>query len=351
MNENLIKQSAPHVRQTATVGSIMLDVILALMPIYLVCVFYYGIRAFVLGAVGVLSCCAFSAIGAFASRREPDFSDFTPIITGMMIPLLMPADIDYYVVVAASAVAILVVKFPFGGTANNMFNPAAVGFASVALCWPQKIFTYPSLSESLEVFGENTAKSAQSAAYSLSIGAAPDDGILNLVIGYTPGPMGAVNIAVIVACGLFLIIRRAANWRTPAFFLATYSLLSLIFVRVSLGRVEAMLYEVFSGMAVFGAFFMLTEPVTSPKGDFSKIVAAIVSGTVAFLFRRFGGFEDGFVFALILMNVFSPFVDDISEVYLHLYRNGKLSLGNLRNEMSSKMSLNKGNTGKEAAGK
>lgn len=321
MREKLMFQNAPHVRQSESVLTIMTDVVIALVPLYIMSFFYYGVRALVLGLCGVASCLVFSAVGSLVSKERPNIRDLTSAITGLIIPLLMPADVPYYVVLAACAVAILVVKLPFGGTGYNLFNPAAVGFASVALCWPELVYRYPAVLRTLSVFGENAEKAATSPAHSLAIGAVPEYDVLDLLLGSAPGPMGATNILVIVACGVFLIVRKAVNWRTPVFFLLTYGVCAALFPRIGGSAFDALCYELFSGMIVFGAFFMLSEPVTSPKRDFGKLLYSVVAGIVVFLFGYFGGFEDGFVYALIVLNVFTPVFDTICENTLHLYRN------------------------------
>ena len=319
MKERLMLQNAPHVRQSESVVTMMGDVIIALLPIYLMAAFYYGIRSIVLGLCGAAFCMLFSVIGSLLLREKP-VPDLTPIITGLIIPLLMPADIPYYVVISACAIAIMVVKVPFGGTGSNLFNPAAVGFASVAICWPELVFSYPATMQTVEVFGETTAKIAQSPAYSLSLGAVPDYGVLDMLLGSAPGPMGATNILVVVACGIFLVVKKAVNWLTPVSFLAPYIILCLLFPRIGGSAFDALCYELFSGTIIFGAFFMLPEPVTSPKRDFGKFMAGITSALVVFLFRYFGGFEIGFASALIVMNVFSPIFDGICENVLHVLR-------------------------------
>lgn len=321
MNEKLRFQNAPHVRQSESVFTIMTDVIVALLPLYLMSFFFYGARALVLGICGVAFCSLFSAIGSLVSKERPDIKDLTPVITGLIIPLLMPADISYYVIIAACAVAVLVVKFPFGGTGYNLFNPAAVGFASVAMCWPEKVFSYPQVMSKLGVFGTNDLVAAVSPAHSLAIGAVPDYDVLDMLMGSAPGPMGATNILVIIACGVFLCVRKAVNWRTPAAFIVTYGILAVIFPRIGGSGFDALCYELFSGTVIFGSFFMLAEPVTSPKRDFGKLMYSAVAGIVVFLFVHFGGFEDCFVYALIIMNVFAPIFDLICENVLHIYRN------------------------------
>ncbi|MBQ8595287.1 MAG: RnfABCDGE type electron transport complex subunit D [Oscillospiraceae bacterium] len=331
MKEKLMFQNAPHVRQSESVVTMMTDVIVALLPIYLMAFFYHGARSLVLGLCGALCCSVLSVLGALLLREKP-VPDLTPIITGLIIPLLLPADIPYYVVISACAVAIFVVKIPFGGTGSNLFNPAAVGFASVAICWPELVFRYPATMQAIEIFGESTAKIAQSPAYSLSLGAVPDYNVLDMLLGSAPGPMGATNILVVAACGIFLIVKKAINWITPVSFIVPYALLCLLFPRIGGSPFEVLCYELFSGTVVFGAFFMLTEPVTSPKRDFGKLMAGISSAIVVFLFRYFGGFEMGFASALIVMNVFSPIYDAICESVLHVSRHKESFVASIKEE-------------------
>ncbi len=338
MKENLMRQAAPHVRQSESVFTMMTDVIIALVPLYLMSFFYYGIRAIVLGAFCVVCCTMFSALSTLIVRNKVNFRDLTPVVTGLIIPLLMPADIPYYVIFTAAAIAILVVKFPFGGTGNNLFNPAAVGYAAVAICWPDIVFKYPATLQSINVFGESNALSATSPAASLSIGAVPEYDLIDMLLGNAPGQMGTTNILVIAACGLYLIVRKTVNWRTPVFFLATCALLSAAFPRIGGSAFDAMCYELFSGMLVFGAFFMLSEPVTSPKRDFGKLLYSVVSGIVVILFRYFGGLEAGFVYALIVMNVFAPLFDKICESFLHIYRHKDQVIEAYRNKKEKSIS-------------
>ncbi len=335
MKERLMFQNAPHVRQSESVVTMMTDVIVALLPIYLIAFFYHGARSLVLGISGVFFCGILSVLGAILLREKPA-ADLTPIITGLIIPLLLPADIPYYVLFSACAVAIFVVKIPFGGTGYNLFNPAAVGFASVAICWPELVFRYPATMQKIEVFGESTVKIAQSPAYSLSLGAIPDQNILDLLLGSAPGPMGATNILVVVACGIFLIVKKAINWIEPVSFILPYSVLCLLFPRIGGSPLEALCYELFSGALIFGAFFMLTEPVTSPKRDFGKLMAGVSSAIVVFLFRYFGKFEMGFASALILMNVFSPIFDSVCENVLHVIRHTDDISASLKAEIAAK---------------
>ncbi|MBQ5896873.1 MAG: RnfABCDGE type electron transport complex subunit D, partial [Oscillospiraceae bacterium] len=157
-----------------------------------------------------------------------------------------------------------------------------------------------------------------------------------LLLGSAPGPMGATNILVVVACGIFLIVKKAINWIEPVSFILPYSVLCLLFPRIGGSPLEALCYELFSGALIFGAFFMLTEPVTSPKRDFGKLMAGVSSAVVVFLFRYFGKFEMGFASALILMNVFSPIFDSVCENVLHVLRHTDNISASIKAEIAAK---------------
>ncbi len=325
MNEHgLILQNAPHVRASESLFTVMADMLVALTPLYLMAWFYYGPRALLLGLIGAATAWTLDLLGVLAGGRRPDLRDLSAAVTGLLIPLLMPASVPYYIVAAACAVAILAVKFPFGGTGNNLFNPAAVGFAFAAICWPEQVFRYPAPMQRLAVVGDAVAKTVVSPAHSLMRGAIPSLDLFDMILGNASGPMGATNILVILACGLYLLVRRTIGWRAPASFLLVSGLMATACPRSPFGVFDSVGWELCSGMLLFGAVFMITEPVTSPKRDFAKLLYGAAAGVMAMLFRYFGGFEDGFVFALILMNVSAPLFDRVCEHLLHQIRHGAL---------------------------
>jgi len=330
MNEHgLILQNAPHVRTSESLFTVMGEMIVAMAPLYVIAWFYYGPRALLLGLTGAATAWVLDMLSVLACGRRPDLRDLSAVVTGLLIPLLMPASIPYYVVVTACIVAILAVKFPFGGTGNNLFNPAAVGFAFTAICWPELVFSYPAPMQELAVAGEVAAKTAVSPAHNLMLGAIPSLDLFDMILGNAAGPMGATNILVILACGLYLLVRRTIGWRAPLSFLLVSGLMAMMWPRSPFGTFSSVGWELCSGMLLFGVVFMITEPVTSPKRDFAKVLYGATSGAVVMLFRYFGGFEDGFVFALILMNVFAPLFDRVCENVLHKIRHGTLLPKNL----------------------
>ena len=322
MTGHFILQSSPHVRSRESSATVMGDMMIALLPLYLMAFYYYGWRTLLMGLVGIFTAQALDLLTTVMSGRKPNWRDFSAAVTGMILPLLLPASAPYYVVATGVAVAILAVKFPFGGTGNNLFNPAAVGFAFVAFCWPGSVFSFPVPLERLALTSTTAFTAGVSPAYSLAIGAIPEYDALDMLLGAVPGPMGATNILVILACALFLIVRGTINWRLPLSFIITAAVMSALFPRVPTSAAVSVEYELFSGCLMFGAVFVLTEPVTTPKRDTSKVLYGICSAVAVMLFRYFGGFEEAMMFAMVIMNVLSPAFDYATEKLLHKLRTG-----------------------------
>ena len=146
----------------------------------------------------------------------------------------------------------------------------------------------------------------------LGIGGLPQYDLVEMALGNFPGPMGATNILVILACLLYLVFRNTVHWESPVFFFLSAGITAFVIRWIaSLGATTPtsfttlliyMLYELMSGIMLLGGVFLLGDPVTTPKRDWSKVAFAVVAGIVTMLFRRYGGFEEGFTFAVLLMN-------------------------------------------------
>ena len=123
----LIPKKAPHIRSDTNNKTVMGDAVVTLAALYFMAACYYGQRAIRLGLLSVVVCWCADAACVWLRGRRVSLRDFSPVVTGMIIPLMMPAGIPYHIVVVADLFAILIVKQPFGGIGNNLFNPAAGG--------------------------------------------------------------------------------------------------------------------------------------------------------------------------------------------------------------------------------
>lgn len=300
---------APHIRHQENTRSMMVDVILALLFLYAMAYFYHGARAVGLGVVSVAAATVSDAICTLIYRRRVNVRDLSAVVTGLLIPLLMPASISYFIVVVAAVFGIVVAKHPFGGVGHNVFNPAAAGFAFVAICFTDLLFTYPMPLLRLPLFGPVEATLVNSPAFTLALGGQPGYSFVEMLLGNYPGPMGATNILVVLACLLFLVLRSAVNWRLPLSFFLISALVAFLFPQGGAGlmldgamRLRLAAYEMMSGCLLLGGVFLLGDPVTTPTRGWSKVAFAVLTGIMVMIFQRFGDLEEGLPFALLLMN-------------------------------------------------
>ncbi|RPF47545.1 electron transport complex protein RnfD [Hydrogenoanaerobacterium saccharovorans] len=312
--------NAPHIKARETNRTVMGDAIIALLPLYLMAFYFYGERAAMLGLVSVGTCVAADILCILLRGQKINLRDFSPVVTGMMLPLLLPASIPYHIVIIGGLFAIIFVKQPFGGVGQNLFNPAAGAFALMAISWPDKVFLYPEPLMKLEAFGEITSKLVEGSAHTLKLGGVPVINTLDMITGNFAGPMGATNILVLTTCLIYLIFRKTVSWQVPISFLATTALMAYCFPRIPTSGFSSVVLEMLSGSLMFGAVFMLTDPVTAPKRGLSKYFYGIISAVVTMLFRRYGGYEQTVMFAILLMNAFAPVIDRVSEFILRILR-------------------------------
>lgn len=288
----------------------MRDMLLVLMAISVLPVVYHGLRAAVL-ILGSMAVCLLSYIVVqLVTSRTIWITDCSPLITGAMIALLMPANVPYWVVAAADIFAIVVAKEPFGGTGHTPFNPAAAGMVFVSVLWPQHVFSYYTMNigQTLPLFGGEVSTSPSPTAWMQS-GIQPEIMPFEMLWGRFEGPMGATATAAVVAGFVYLIIRRSADWRAPVFFVAAAACYAALFPRLLTGAEISVKYELLSGSLLFCACFMAADPCTTPRTSIGKCLYGVLAGVLLMLLRNYGAYEQGGCFAILLMGPVSPLLD------------------------------------------
>lgn len=305
---------APHIRSTVSNRTVMGDAVITLLAIYIMSAFYYGERALWLCGISVATCTVADMLCYLLRHKKPNVLDYSAMVTGLIIPLLMPASVDYRIVITAGLFAICVVKQPFGGVGSNLFNPAAGGLAFAIVCWSAELFAYPAPFTALPAIGEMTATLYSGSAYTLYVGGIPQTGLSNLALGLAPGPMGATNLLVVGACLLYLVLRRTVRIQQPLCMLAAVALVAWLFPRVDATAVESVVYELVAMPTLFVTAFMFSDPVTTPSRGSAKAAYAFVSGLVLMIFRYTGGYEITAPFAILAMNALTPVFDKVAEI-------------------------------------
>jgi electron transport complex protein RnfD len=170
------------------------------------------------------------------------------------------------------------------------------------VCFPAQVFSYPIPRENLPLYPGEDLLLTKSPAFTLQLDGTPTYDWVEMALGNFPGPMGATNILVILACLLYLVLRGAVRWQTPVAFLATFCALCWLFPRSTMEPLATVLYEVMSGTLLFGGVFMLTDPVTSPQRGWSSVFYGMTTAVLLLVFRRYSRLEEEFVFVLLLVN-------------------------------------------------
>ena len=307
MDQMLTVSSSPHLHGGERTHNLMLDVLVALTPTLLLSSYLFGYRALLVAAVSVGSAVLFEYLYRKLMKKENMIADLSAAVTGLLLAFNLPVNIPLWIPVVGSFFAIVVVKQLFGGLGCNFVNPALA--ARVFLfSWSVHLTTFarPAL-DFTQYLGADAVTSATPLA-SLKAGALPSESLFSMLMGARGGCMGETAALLLLAGGLFLLIRGTITWQIPVSFLGTVAVLSLLFPAAG-DPVQYMLYELLSGGLILGAFFMATDYVTSPVTGKGKLLFGLGCGLLTVFIRRFGGYPEGVSFSILIMNLLVWFID------------------------------------------
>ena len=304
MDKQLIVSSSPHIRSSASTRQIMLDVIIALLPTAVMGVILFGWRALL-----VIGSCVLSAVlGEFlfnlAAKKAQTVTDLSAVVTGLILALNLRADVPVWQCAIGSIFAIVVVKCFFGGLGCNFANPAITARIFMMLCFASTVGGGAVLA-----FGSKEVIDLTAGATPLAIMAkeVPDalPSLLEMFLGFKSGAIGEVSGAAILLGFGYLVARRVINFEVPLVFVGSVYVMSLAIS----GNPVFALYQILSGGLLFGAVFMATDYVTTPLTRLGKIIFAFGCALVTVLIRFYGNYPEGVSYAILLMNILSPYIE------------------------------------------
>ena len=272
------------------------DVILCCIPVMIMSVFFYGLRPLFLSFAAVVTGNLIDRLMAFLRDRRYDPHEHSSECFALVLALMMPASVPYYVVVVA------------------------VGYAIACANWPDLMFRFPQPMTRLPLYDLSQVPLIDGADMALRNGGLPSVSSLDLLLGNFTGPMGSTCVLVILACGLLLALRKDLDLVSSCSFLAACAVFVWLFPRlggVSFGlpwqnlgvRLTMLRYELVANSVIFSAVFLLSEPVTRPKTRQSRIIYGVCLGVLTMLLKYHGSRETGVAFALIIMNALSSWLD------------------------------------------
>ncbi|WP_157206981.1 RnfABCDGE type electron transport complex subunit D [Mariniflexile maritimum] len=314
----IIVSASPHVHSDRTSKKIMYDVVIALIPAFLVSVYVFGASAFIVTSVAIASCLLFEyGIQKYLFKTAVTITDGSALLTGILLAFNLPSNLPIWMVIVGSLVAIGIAKLSFGGLGFNIFNPALVGRVFLLVSFPVQMTMWPTA-----IVNNTNVVDAVTGATSLGL---IKEGLLfgktmteispqlpsttQMLFGFTGGSLGEMSALALLLGGLYLLYRKVISWHIPVTVLATMVVMTGIFWFIDPEHYASPLIHILSGGAILGAFFMATDLVTSPMTKKGMVIFAIGIGVITVVIRLFGAYPEGVSFAILIMNAFVPLIN------------------------------------------
>jgi RnfABCDGE-type electron transport complex D subunit/RnfABCDGE-type electron transport complex G subunit len=309
MNDKLLNvSSSPHIRSKLTTGSVMTDVVIALLPATVVGVYRYGLHALLVIAVSILAAVLSEFVFDYITKKPNTTRDGSAVVTGLLLALSLPPSIPLFIPIIGSIFAILFVKCFFGGLGKNFMNPAVT-----ARCF--LLISFGSIMTDFSVDGVSGATPLA------ALQAGDTINVAKVYLGTAPGVIGGSALALLIG-GLYLWITGGITIEIPASCIVAFTAFIAIFGGKGFDP-AFLIANICGGGLLMGAFFMATDPVTSPVTSRGQILYGAIMGILAGLFRVYGTAADSFSYAIIITNMLVPLIDKLPIPKPLGYKNGE----------------------------
>lgn len=317
MDETLIRAQQ---RELTRTGRYYRHVCWMAVPLLCMSCYFYGLRPLLLCGAAVLTGNLCDRLVSLLRRRVYQSNDLSSESFALLIALLMPATVDWYVLIAAVLAGVFIGKEVFGGYGSYPFHPAAVGYVIAAVSWPEQVFRYPQPYTAIPLWDASAVPVSDTISRTLCSGGILNLSPISLVLGEYAAPMGTGAALVILACGLFLWYQKDTRLSAAVSFLVTSALIAFLFPRQVglldtsfaaslLPRLQCVRDELLTGAMLFSAVFLLNEPYTCAHHRIGRILYGVLVGAATMGFRYFGVYDTGVCFALLTVNSISGWLD------------------------------------------
>lgn len=306
--------SSPHYSAKNSSTGVMIAVSMSLLPLCIYGVYLFGLPALFTIIVSILSCVVFELLFQLASKQTIRIKDGSAVVSGILLALVLPPSLPLWMTVLGAAFAMIVAKAFFGGIGSNVFNPALTGRAFLFVSFPAAMGTW-SLPRNARPLVEAVTSAtggitdAVTSATALSVLKGADivkdaDTYWNFFLGNRAGCIGESNILLILLAFALLALTKIIDWRAPLAMVAAAALATFL----AGGDV---VMSLLSGGLIFGAVFMVTDYATSPITKSGRLIFGAGCGLITFLIRQFGGYPEGVMFSILIMNAVVPFLNKL----------------------------------------
>lgn len=282
---------SPHIHSGKSTQGIMSDVLISLLPATIAGTIIFGVKALLVIAVCVICSVGFEFLFNLITKKDQTITDLSAAVTGLLLALNLSVDVPLWQCAIGSLFAIIVVKCLFGGIGQNLVNPAITA----------RVFM-------LVAFGSMAVPSfpVDSVATATPLAAEQMPTLIDMFLGTYGGAIGETCTAALLLGGLYLIFRRVITWQVPVTFIATVFAFSFFMEGFDATKALSL---VMAGGVFIGAFFMATDYTTSPPTAWGKVIFGIGAGLLTCLIRYFGTYPEGVSFAILFMNILTPYIN------------------------------------------
>lgn len=333
--------SSPYTHNQRSTSRIMLLVTLAALPGIAALCFWFGWGSLIQIALGIVSAVLAEALVVKLRKQsyKQTLGDNSAALTGLLLGASIPPLAPWWLIIVGTVFAVIIAKQLYGGLGHNPFNPAMVGYVVLLIAFPVLMTSWlppqsiaanvPGITDILHViFTGTTAAGDTMTQLRLGIdgisqatpldtfktgiraGHAAGDLLQEPIYGGVLAGLGWqwVNVA-FLAGGLFLLARGTIRWHIPVSFLLVLALCATLGWLISPEKCVSPVIHLFSGATMFGAFFILTDPVTASTTNRGRLLFGALAGLLVWLIRTYGGYPDGVAFAVLLANITVPLID------------------------------------------
>ncbi|RLE11015.1 electron transporter RnfD [Candidatus Aerophobetes bacterium] len=296
MEKVLFLSPSPHIKDRMDVSRLMWDVIFSLLPAVGFSVYFFRFKAVELYLTciffSVLSECLFLKLRRRELPKEP-----SAILTGLLLAMVLPPSIPLWAAALGAIFAIIFGKQIFGGLGYNIFNPALMGRAFLMATFPVLMTTWIN-PFTLDVVTSATPLGLLKFHHQLTP-------LWSLFWGNVAGSLGETSAFALLVGAVYLLVKRCIDWRIPLFYLLTVLVFSSVTFLLN-PAYGSPLFHLLAGGLILGAFFMATDPVTTPISKLGRIIFGTGAGVLVMVIRLWGGYPEGVMFSIIFMNAITP---------------------------------------------
>jgi len=306
---------SPHIKSAETTRHILWTVNAALAPAALMGVWYFGLKALLVLMLCISSAIAFEYLFQKLLRKKIMTNDGSAFLTGLLLGLNLPPSVPFYVPILGSCVAVILAKQLFGGLGFNIFNPALMGRAFLLVTFPKLMTSWSAPTAAFTGIDTVTCATPlnilKMEGMNKLVAVFGDKASLytHLLTGNRGGSIGETCAIALLLGGIYLLSKKYITWHIPIAFLGTAALIAWIFGGKGAFFAGDPLLHVLSGGIILGSFFMATDYVTSPSTKAGQLLFGVCCGFITMLIRLKGGFPEGCMFSILIMNCFAPLID------------------------------------------